>query len=1203
VATAVSDPAATKRGAASVLNAMLVDPAGKSATDTLHPVYPWSVKGRNLGFTGGSDLFDILPDDIKAAVAATKFSKGRSPSGAELRSRAAGWLIKGDGGKGLINDGIVHVDSAKLGAFFSKVDARIAEIEAARKAKADAGEVLLHTAGFSIEDIEYFVLHAINAAAKSGERVRDAIIRVAKKVGFSKKDVHEAMGIARKLGDEVGMDESQFSVNPQKPSKAKEIAKEAAGTVQPPDDGRNDALKKAADAARDRLGSNYYSSGEMGMGVNPWDAAKKTARGLGDLALVTLDVLADVGYDASKAVLRLMTQYRIPKAEAERAVESAMRYVDKGSVVISPKGVRIDTGKVGSAETRIELKAPKAETPKAQAVSEKPAVSQTGKQAETGNAPKEPAKAQESQAEPPKEGDVTGIAQQIMQREPKKGANLSEMMETGRKAVEEGRVNPSEVAAKAVRENAPLTEEELHAVNYNLRTLGNRSNTIAEAMRKATDPVALKGLSDELDLVTREVETHLEAAHITTYQSFHRIGMAAQVAYRPDYSLAMLRARAKGALLGTEKGIPDSVERQLADYAKRIGDAEAETAKAKAALEEALLGKGGTQDATKIAAEVEALQKERANVKASLRNARKQLSNPEFKRREARLETLDRQIAERQAKLQEVRSQAATERKATSNPRARQSSIAALKAYFGVKPGQLPTGSGVGNKPLGKRGAAKYTLPDTEMAARKAVRQLAKHHATNGAQTIDEILGLIRQDIGANVPDEQLLKMLHEPYRKYMIEADVARIEADRTVRDLQRAAEFKLKPKVKKVLSIAGDLFNTTQRSMQAGMDISAPFIQGRKGLWTNPSAWVKAWGPMMDALKRGDKAALEKLADIKGHPIYAKAKAAGLELTEPGGRFTAQEEMFATNLLRLIDAWMPGSAKTNPVKTYVKALEHSDAAYSTFLNHLRFDTFQRMAAAGVDDPAYLRDAAMTVNILFGRGHGQVAKALGSVKAGNVAYAPRYWWSELQYQFGSPLITAETGRGRVNAMKVYAGHAAYIGTVVGLARLAGWDVETDIRSSTFGRAKIGKYTVDLFGKDLQAWRVLSQMAYGKISMGGNYRGPSLQNAAQTFGQYTMNKSAPGVRTVTESVFGVYDDDGKMRKMEGEDMGKRFLPLWVQQALETGTFKDMPTLSAAQVTGVDVQKSGKSLPRVPLDLTKPGIHAPKSSKLSLPSLR
>lgn len=522
--------------------------------------------------------------------------------------------------------------------------------------------------------------------------------------------------------------------------------------------------------------------------------------------------------------------------------------------------------------------------------------------------------------------------------------------------------------------------------------------------------------------------------------------------------------------------------------------------------------------------------------------------------------------------------------------------VSTAKSYFqGAKVKETSGGFG-GNR---KRGAVQYTISNDEMKARSAVRKLAKEAALDGAETLDEVLDSIRNDIGVDVPDEQLLSMIYEPYSKYRIEADVARIQANNALNDVKRAAEFRALPAQKKFGRIVAGTLNGVQRSFQAGADFSAPLIQGRKGIFANPIGWVKAYAPMMRAAfsRRKNNVAIGELAKIEQHPMFAKSKAAGLELATPGGRFTQQEEMFAGNIGQILEH-LEGNRGIKrvagaPLEAHLNILQRSEDAYTTYMNALRYDTFTKMAKVAPNDPEYLKDVAQIINVIYGRGTGKLAKAAGDV-GGEVFFAPRYLVSNIQYQSGVPFWKANTTAGRLQAAKIYAAHTAAVPSLMALASLAGWEVGNDPRSSSFGKISKGGVTIDLAGKDTQFVRLAAQMLYGKVNASGKFTEPSNMAAATGLGQFIQGKLAPAPRMAAEKFFGVYDDKtGKTRPTNVQDWATKPLPLWVQDLVKEsdnweGRRRDQFIATLVNIFGAEVKpkdiKKGNPPPIKPLQV-------------------
>lgn len=558
-------------------------------------------------------------------------------------------------------------------------------------------------------------------------------------------------------------------------------------------------------------------------------------------------------------------------------------------------------------------------------------------------------------------------------------------------------------------------------------------------------------------------------------------------------------------------------------------------------------------------------------------------------------------------KVREELAQAYEDKKATTpkprSERQRNADIKRLQQYFGKTQGEIiePT------RRMGRTaGAVRYTLPDADRAAMAAMRRLAADLAPT-ATDFPDLMDKIRKTIGSSIPDEQIYRMLSEPYRKFMIEADLNRMKANQYVQQIKRQSEFELKTKAQKALTLVGSTVNTAQRSLQAGMDVSAPFIQGRKGLFANPQGWIKSWSPMIESLYRGEDVPMRQMAAIENHPMYSRAKAAGLDLTEVGGKFSQQEEMFAGNLIELLHDKLPGTNKTNPVKLYLQGLKNSEAAYTAFLNGIRWDTFVKLAKVDPENPAYLRDVASTINTIYGRGAGRTAKALGSTSlAGNLMFAPRNLMASLEYAGGRPVLFAETASGRKQAMKIYAAQAASYGTLVVLARLAGWNVGLDPRSSDFGKVEIGGAKYDLFAKEAQAYRLLTQILYGRVGETGKFTPPK-GHTGEFIGNFLVNKAAPSPRLAYEYFEGklVKKPNGGFdsRPLEMRDLAWGLTPFWVSKAAEDGTLSQMPAILLPNIAGEDVEPGTVSQKSVKADWMKPGIFMPKSNAATEARLR
>jgi len=545
----------------------------------------------------------------------------------------------------------------------------------------------------------------------------------------------------------------------------------------------------------------------------------------------------------------------------------------------------------------------------------------------------------------------------------------------------------------------------------------------------------------------------------------------------------------------------------------------------------------------------------------------------------ARLTTL---VEQGNVKIDELKNQIATMAASwkTKTPRAKAAKV--LASYFGVSAEKAPLISGgIRGK---QAGMANYAIPKEEMAAMKAARSLAREaYHDEGIKTLDGVLDFIRKE--SNIPeatDEELLRLISEPYRIHMLEADIARRKIDQFMRDVKKQAIEKQKPKMARVMGAVWDTYDAVSRSLQAGGDMSAPFIQGRKGLFANPKSWIEAWGPAMKALwsKGDDVVERYMLENVERHPMYARSVAAGLDLPEIGGKLTNQEEAFASNLIHVLK-----DKKLGGGQLYFKFLANTDAAYTVFLNKLRFDTFVKMAKAAPDSPEALRDFANAVNIIYGRGKEGWAVNLAKTDVMRRSFfAPRFTVSKWQYANPVGLATNfKTPQGRAAMLKVYGAQAAAYTGLVAMARMAGWEVGVDPRSSDFGKVTLPNgFKMDLFGKEAEAYKLVSQILYGKVSQTGGFDPKSVYNAYQVSTQYLANKAAPLPRDAMNLAFGKFDfKEGKTRAVEPRDFGMSKLPFWIQQAIDDGTFQSAPYLVPISAMGIDIQGPGKPKTKTP----------------------
>lgn len=496
---------------------------------------------------------------------------------------------------------------------------------------------------------------------------------------------------------------------------------------------------------------------------------------------------------------------------------------------------------------------------------------------------------------------------------------------------------------------------------------------------------------------------------------------------------------------------------------------------------------------------------------------------------------------------------------------------------------------------IGSKQAGAIDIPlGEESRIARDIRLVAKTFIMDGsATTLDEVVDKLKEVI-PGLTDEQALGFLSNKIRTKVVEADIAKRQAARHMNELKKAADFRLLSRGKKIGAVAMEIVNFLGRNVKAGVDLSAPFIQGRTGIGGKPDAWVKSWAPMLRALtaKNSDEFMARMESEMAQHPLYARAIQAKLSLPEPGMGFSAAEETFAGNLTREI-------ARIKGLGIIAKPIIRTENAYTAFLNKLRFDWFTKLAAIGPDDPEYLRDIAQMINIATGRGEGVVAQLASNPIAGQAFFAPRYTVSQWQLAALKPIYSAKTKEGAKQAMKMYAGNALAIGGVAALATWFGWKVETDSRSSEFGMmTRPDGQQFDLFNKQAQPVRLIAQSLWGSVGKTGEYREP---DPASTIGRYFTNKAAPLPGALWRSASPKSpNEDGEWKPMTKEQFALQlFLPLSLGEAFKNNVAPDAKALAIFGMgTARKVEPKKKVKPAPPMKPLLPGwdsLFRPQSS--------
>lgn len=272
------------------------------------------------------------------------------------------------------------------------------------------------------------------------------------------------------------------------------------------------------------------------------------------------------------------------------------------------------------------------------------------------------------------------------------------------------------------------------------------------------------------------------------------------------------------------------------------------------------------------------------------------------------------------------------------------------------------------------------------------------------------------------------------------------------------------------KLIGGIGEMANTIRAVLTSG-EFSGVLRQGGFVGIGNPARAAKAFPAMIKALRsEARQHAVElEIMSRENYPIYLRAK---LFLSEHGQKLSQQEE-----------AYMSRWAGKIPV------VAGTQRAYSTFLNKLRADSFDALAATLVRrtgkelTPERARDIANYVNVATGRGSLGVKHDAALVTLNTAFFAPRWVASRFQLLLGQPLWRPIARRDWAMTRLVAEEYSKFLigmGVIYGLSQMAGAEVEWDPRSSDFGKLRFGDTRVDLMAGLQQQTVLLSRLGTGE---------------------------------------------------------------------------------------------------------------------------
>lgn len=310
---------------------------------------------------------------------------------------------------------------------------------------------------------------------------------------------------------------------------------------------------------------------------------------------------------------------------------------------------------------------------------------------------------------------------------------------------------------------------------------------------------------------------------------------------------------------------------------------------------------------------------------------------------------------------------------------------------------------------------------------------------------------------------------------------------------------EMAARPKWRKVVGGIAEVGNLT-RALMTSLDVSAIGRQGWFIAAGHPIMAAKSIIPMFKAFF-SPKAQFAIDEAITKRDNFALYKKHGLELTEHNNHLpTKMEEAFMS---RWLDYVQPDPAAGFTKKAILEfrnkllsPVRGSQRAYTTFLNLLRADAFDAMAATlGKNDVLSKAEGDAIANYInVATGRGKIGKKnAGAQFLSNIFFAPRLVASRFNLLFGQPLYGG-SARSKALIAAEYARFLAGTAVVYMLGALAksGEDddddrpfVESDPRSRNFGKMRFGNTYVDPLAGLAQTTTFATQMITGEKKTAG----------------------------------------------------------------------------------------------------------------------
>ena len=390
------------------------------------------------------------------------------------------------------------------------------------------------------------------------------------------------------------------------------------------------------------------------------------------------------------------------------------------------------------------------------------------------------------------------------------------------------------------------------------------------------------------------------------------------------------------------------------------------------------------------------------------------------------------------------------------------------------------------------------------------------------------------------------------------------------------------------KITDVLIDLGNLP-RAILATADMSAFLRQGIIPVVSHPVISAKAMRKTFQ-FAFSPKAFDQYFKDLTKDPLYPLMRKSGLSITDPSRVLASgREEAFISRSLQ----------KTPIIGDVVKFAERS---YVGFLNKLRVDVFKTFADeflskgfSPVRDANLFKATAEVVNTFTGRGSMGTLNRI-TPQLNIIFFSPRLITARFN-ALNPTWYIKQPKEMRVKAISDFAKFVATGLTLLAIVSASGLgDVETDPRSSDFGKIKIGNTRWDIWGGFQQWVRVFAQVITGKRKNTATGEIISLTKDEYPFTtrkevalRFIEGKLAPVPALVNELISGA-------KTFEGEDITfetvvrEKFIPMYIQDIADAYIDGGLGRATGAGITaffGVGVQTWQERKSKEPFKITLP----------------